>query len=246
MPCLRRAGRSTLERMCDRLTPAPEPPLKMIPSSRYQLRIESIVSSTERMKHAARLLRHAWHADVEPHRAVERRPLRDEDVLQLGGERRGLRVVGEIAALATPPGDRVGDPVDDLAQRRLPLGGAERAAEVLLGDDVAWRSATTRRGTRRRSARRRPIPSTQFVIRASRRSHTTSSYGSTPGDVNSRPRPMRAPSASTTSPATRDSGTEEVMAGCVPFARQVLLLANYVIVVRPSLGSHAVRLHPSL
>ena len=40
------------ERMRDRLTPAPEPPLKMMPSSVYQLRIESIVSSTERMKHA--------------------------------------------------------------------------------------------------------------------------------------------------------------------------------------------------
>src|SRR5271157_3493876 len=40
------------ERMRDRLTPAPDPPLKMTPSSVYQLRIESIVSSTERMKHA--------------------------------------------------------------------------------------------------------------------------------------------------------------------------------------------------
>ena len=40
------------ERMRERLTPAPEPPLKMIPSSVYQLRMESIVSSTERMKQA--------------------------------------------------------------------------------------------------------------------------------------------------------------------------------------------------
>src|ERR1700693_2996901 len=40
------------ERMRDRLTPAPEPPLKMIPSSVYQLRMESMVSSTARMKHA--------------------------------------------------------------------------------------------------------------------------------------------------------------------------------------------------
>ena len=44
---------SALERIFDRLVPAPDPPLKMIPSSRYQLRIESIVSSTSRMKHAA-------------------------------------------------------------------------------------------------------------------------------------------------------------------------------------------------
>src|SRR4051795_2781340 len=40
------------ERMRDRLSPAPEPPLKISPSSRYQFRIESIVSSTERMKQA--------------------------------------------------------------------------------------------------------------------------------------------------------------------------------------------------
>src|SRR5436309_7759339 len=38
------------ERIRDRLRPAPEPPLKISPSSRYQLRIESIVSSTARMK----------------------------------------------------------------------------------------------------------------------------------------------------------------------------------------------------
>src|SRR3954470_12085139 len=39
-------------RMRERLRPAPEPPLKMKPSSLYQLRIESIESSTERMKQA--------------------------------------------------------------------------------------------------------------------------------------------------------------------------------------------------
>ena len=38
------------ERIRDRFSPAPEPPLKIRPSSRYQLRIESIVSSTDRMK----------------------------------------------------------------------------------------------------------------------------------------------------------------------------------------------------
>src|SRR5580700_9076024 len=43
---------SLLDRILDRLTPAPEPPLKIRPSSRYHSRIESMVSSTERMKHA--------------------------------------------------------------------------------------------------------------------------------------------------------------------------------------------------
>src|ERR1035437_22362 len=40
------------ERMRERFGPAPEPPLKIIPSSLYQFRIESIVSSTARMKQA--------------------------------------------------------------------------------------------------------------------------------------------------------------------------------------------------
>ena len=40
------------ERIRERLRPAPEPPLKIRPSSRYQLRMESMVSSTARMKQA--------------------------------------------------------------------------------------------------------------------------------------------------------------------------------------------------
>src|ERR1700749_1905036 len=40
------------ERIRERFRPAPEPPLKMKPSSLYQFRIESIESSTARMKHA--------------------------------------------------------------------------------------------------------------------------------------------------------------------------------------------------
>src|SRR4051794_7286875 len=39
-------------RMLDRLMPEPEPPRKMRPSRVFQSRIESIVSSTERMKQA--------------------------------------------------------------------------------------------------------------------------------------------------------------------------------------------------
>ena len=116
--------------------PAPEPPLKIVPSSRYQLRIAFIVSSTDEDEARARLLRHVLHADVEPHRRVEGRALVHEDVLELVAERVGLLVVDEVAVLGAPVGDRVGDPVDHLAQRLLALGRAEGAAEVLLGDDV--------------------------------------------------------------------------------------------------------------
>src|SRR3954465_7804568 len=46
-------GSSSLEeRMRERLRPAPEPPLKMKPSSLYQFKMESMESSTERMKQA--------------------------------------------------------------------------------------------------------------------------------------------------------------------------------------------------
>src|SRR5688500_1918130 len=40
------------DRIRERVRPAPEPPLKMNPSSRYQFKIESIESSTDKMKHA--------------------------------------------------------------------------------------------------------------------------------------------------------------------------------------------------
>src|SRR3954466_382183 len=43
---------SLLERIRDRFTPDPDPPLKMIPSSLYQSKMDSIVSSTDKMKHA--------------------------------------------------------------------------------------------------------------------------------------------------------------------------------------------------
>ncbi|CAB4758903.1 unannotated protein [freshwater metagenome] len=43
---------SLLDRIRDRFRPAPDPPLKMKPSSLYQLRMDSMVSSTDRMKQA--------------------------------------------------------------------------------------------------------------------------------------------------------------------------------------------------
>src|SRR5436853_114537 len=81
----------------------------------------------------ARLLRHALDADVEPDGAVERRLLGDDEVLELGRERGGFVGVGEVAAFDAPLGNRVDDAVGHLLQRRLSLGGAGRATEVLLG-----------------------------------------------------------------------------------------------------------------
>src|SRR5919204_5709023 len=56
------ASGSLEERILLRLIPEPDPPLKMVPSSTYQLRIEDIVSSTARMKHAL----HCWGVSGTP------------------------------------------------------------------------------------------------------------------------------------------------------------------------------------
>src|SRR5688572_6017125 len=45
-------SRSLEDRIFDRFTPEPEPCLKIVPSSTYQLRMDDISSSTDRMKHA--------------------------------------------------------------------------------------------------------------------------------------------------------------------------------------------------
>src|ERR671935_2779025 len=50
------------ERIFERLIPEPDPPLKIVPSSTYQLRIEDMVSSTARMKHAL----HCWGVSGTP------------------------------------------------------------------------------------------------------------------------------------------------------------------------------------
>ena len=50
------------ERSFERLIPEPEPPLKMVPSSTYQLRIDDMWSSTARMKQAL----HCWGVSGTP------------------------------------------------------------------------------------------------------------------------------------------------------------------------------------
>jgi hypothetical protein len=74
--------------------------------------------------------------DVEPDRGVERGLLVDQQMGQLGLERPGVLVGGEVAVLGAPAGDGAGDPVHHLAYRVLTLGCPQGATEVLLGDDV--------------------------------------------------------------------------------------------------------------
>jgi hypothetical protein len=101
------------ERIRERLSPAPEPPLKMKPSSLYQLRIESIVSSTERMKHALTCC--GTRADVEPHRGVEGEDLVQQRIGQLVLEDLGVGIGGEVAVLLARLDVGEDDAVDELA-----------------------------------------------------------------------------------------------------------------------------------
>ena len=63
------------------------------------------------------LLRHAFDADVEPDRRVERSLLLHDEVLELVAENGRFGSVDEVAVLQAPRRDRVDDTVDNLAER---------------------------------------------------------------------------------------------------------------------------------
>ncbi len=105
---------------------------------------------------AGAALRALLEADVEPHRRVEGRHLVQQDVRQLGVEGVGVLFACEVAAGATPAGDRAGDAADHLLDRALALGRAELSAEVLLGDDVRRVLRPGLRELDAGAARRRP------------------------------------------------------------------------------------------
>ena len=111
----------------------------MIPSLVFHSRIDSIVSSTDRMKQALACIfgvADRVPADVEPDRRIERRHLVKQDEGQLRLERVAVLLGGEVAALASPAGDRAGHAADHLLDRTLTSRRSGLAAEVLLGDDV--------------------------------------------------------------------------------------------------------------
>ncbi len=85
---------------------------------------------------AGAALRALLEADVEPHGRVEGGQLVQQDVRQLVVEGARVLFAGEVAAGASPAGDRAGDAADHLLDGVLALRGAELSAEVLLGDDV--------------------------------------------------------------------------------------------------------------
>ena len=108
---------------------------------------------------ARRALRVRLDADVEPDRAVERRLLVDEQVLQVVRERLQIVLAGEVALLARPAGDRVDDAADQLLDAALALRRARGCRGSTSRRRCWWPAATRTSGLRRRAARRRARPS---------------------------------------------------------------------------------------
>ena len=91
-------------------------------------------------------------AEVEPDGRVERANLVHEKVRQLGFERVGVRLRGEVPAeVVTGGADGVGEAMHDLADARLPdilVAVDARLAEVLRDDDVRGELTPVRRDLR--------------------------------------------------------------------------------------------------
>ena len=90
----------------------------------------------DRIDEAGRALRLGLHADVEPHRGIERHFLLDKQVSQLVAKRIARFRRGEVAALFSPAHDGVRHAADKLPDRSLALVGVGLAVEILAGHDV--------------------------------------------------------------------------------------------------------------
>ena len=126
------ASGSIEPRMFDRLMPEPEPPRKMFPSLVFQSRIDSIVSCTERMKqaeHCGDSSKPTLNQTGELNAAIWCSRM----WVSSASKASPSSVGGEVAALASPAGDRAGDAADHLLDGVLARGVAELPAEVLLG-----------------------------------------------------------------------------------------------------------------
>ena len=81
-------------------------------------------------------MRGFFEAAVEPHRAVERALLVDQEVLELVGEGLQIGVGPEVVLPPGPLGDGLDHASDQLLDRPLAFRRAHLAAEVFRDDDV--------------------------------------------------------------------------------------------------------------
>ena len=139
--------------MLERLIPEPEPPRKILPSLVFQSRIDSIVSSTLRMKqaeHCGVSSKPTLNQTGELKAAFWLSRIEVSSVSKASASSLG----GEVAALAPPVGDRPGDAADHLFDRALALGRCRAGRGSTSGRRCWSRSGTSSSGTRPRAARR--------------------------------------------------------------------------------------------
>src|SRR5262245_206579 len=177
------------DRMFDRFVPAPEPPLKITPSSRYQFRIPSIVSSTERMKQALAccgtpctpMLNHT--GELNAARCVMRMYLSSlrNAAPSCSSTKYPSRTPHAVMVSAT----RSITCFTEVSRSGMPSVPRKYFWATMF---VAFCDQST--GNSTSGWWKASVPSLKFVMRASRRSHSAVSYGWVPACVKYRRIPM--------------------------------------------------------
>ena len=121
-------------------------------------RVHRVVDGEDEAR--ARLLRHALHADVEPHRRVERGALVHEDVLELVAERLGLVRRRRSSRRCTPQSVIV-SATRSITWRSdaLALGRCRACRGSTSGRRCWWRSATSVIGNSTSGWKKASLPS---------------------------------------------------------------------------------------
>src|SRR6516162_3483889 len=165
---------SFLARMRERFTPAPEPPLKMIPSSTYQLRMESIVSSTDRMKHADPCCGTPWTPMLnhtgELNAAFWLTTRCFSSWLKICASSSSTKYPSFVPQAVSVSATRSATWRSDHSRSSVPRVPRKYFCAKIL---VAFKLHDS--GTSTPSCSKATVPSRKFVMRASRRSHRTSS-----------------------------------------------------------------------
>ena len=123
------ASSSFDDRIGDRFVPVPEPNLNSMPSGPRQ-RQDRIHRVLDRIDEAGRALRRLLEAAIKPDRAVERRLLIHQDMLQIVAERLQVRVAREILACLRPRCDGSDDAANQLLDAVLAFRRADLPTEI--------------------------------------------------------------------------------------------------------------------
>src|SRR5215468_12576259 len=182
--------RSLDERKRERFTPDPEPPLKMMPSLRYQSRIESIVSSTDRMKQAEH-----WGFGSTP--TLNQTGLLKESFCcrsrWVSSSSKTRRSDASAKYPRTAPHSPIVETTRPMSWRTLcSRCGVPRGPRKYFDTTTLVASCDHDRGTSTSRCSKTVSPPSPWIT-AERTSHSTSSYGFTPAATKCRVRRSPAP-----------------------------------------------------